>query len=182
MTLLVASAVSASARAQLAPKSKPLAPFVAVEFHDIQRMNLSPLALTIWSYVAAESRVTETRGFGLSAAPHFGGAKISTVKRLAIWGAVGAAAGGLGASAPTFQNLNLPPYPVLTIALGAAGGMIGGELLWRLLRPDLPVYLTERRSITFELTAVSVRLERLTNPIALPDVTYAWVPALIGTW
>ncbi len=175
--------MSTSATAQLSPKSKPLAPFVAVDFQDIQSLNLmSPLALTIWSYVAAESRVTETRGFGISAAPHFGGPKISTVRRLAIWGAAGAAAGGLAASAPSFETLRLPPNPVLTIGLGAAGRMLGGELLWRLLRPDLPVYLTERRSITFELTAVSVRLERLTNPIALPDVSYAWVPALIGTW
>lgn len=180
MAWAVALAGTQTARAQVSPK--PLPPFVVVDLHEIQRLNLSPLALTLWSYLAAESRVTEAQGFGLSAAPHFGGAKIARLDRLLVWSAAGAAIGTLGASAPTLQTLRLPPQPVVTMVAGAVGGLVAGELVWQWLRPDLPAHRSRRLVMTFELTAVAVRLERLSTPIALPQVTYAWVPAIMGKW
>jgi hypothetical protein len=183
---LIALAILASAetslRAQVTSKPKPPPWFVAVDPQDIRQLNLSPLALTLWSYLAAESRVTESEGFGLSAAPHFGGAKISRFDRLAVWGAAGAVAAGLGASAPSIQTLRMPPRPALTATLGAAGGIVVGELVWLVLRPDLPIYTKKRDFITVELTAVSVSIEHLSTPIALPDVRIVWVPAIVGRW
>lgn len=173
---------STLAHAQLPtkPQSNPF--FVVVDVEDVRQLNLSPLVLTLWGYLAAESRVTETDDFGLSVVPHFGGANISAATRLSIWSVVGAAGATLGASAPNMQAPTLPPNPALTLALGAASGLIVGEFVWLLLGPDRGNSAWQGHFMTIELTAVAVRLEHAKDPITLPDLTYLWVPALTGKW
>jgi hypothetical protein len=179
LTLL---SLAQSSVAQLALKPMPAPPGVTVDFQDIRLLNLSPLALTLWTFVAAESRVTESEGFGLSVAPHFGRPKISRAQRLAVWGAAGAVGAVLAATAPKLPQVEPPPHTLLVVGLGATGGVITGELVWQWLRPDLPTASSDEHVFSLELTAMAVRLERLQTPIALPEVSYAWVPALMGKW
>ena len=168
--------------AQRAYGPMPVPPFVNVDLQDIKRLDLSPLVLTVWNYISAESQVTTSQGFGLSITPHFGSRRISPVERLSVWGFAGAAVGVLGASAPTLEITHLPKQAWFALGLGVPAGVATGLVVWQGARFDHADYARRPHFTTLELTVVSVRLDFLDTPISLPDVTYAWVPALVGTW
>lgn len=160
-------------------KALPL--IIEVDFHELMRANVSPLLWTLWSYVAAESRVTESQGFGVSVVPHFGRADISTAARWAGWATVGGAAGVLATYAPSLQHPYLPAEALFVAGYGAVAGVVAGELVWQGFRDDTP-RTSSARALAIEVTVAAVRIEYVSTPIDLPTVTYAWVPALVGKW
>lgn len=173
--------VAQHASAQLAARPVPPPPPITVDFNDLRNFNVSPLALSVWNYISSESRVSETRGWGLSVSPHFGAANITYVERLSVWGLAGSAIGLLAASAPSFQSFQIPKENVWALGWGALGGVVAGHVLWQWTRPD-PDYKGPKNAFSMELTATSVRIEHLRTPISLPTVTYAWVPSIVGRW